>query len=45
MFKYNVVEKFSLEVGLYVGFLTTVKMKVDVDGYGFATEDMKDLVK
>lgn len=45
MFKYNVVEKFSLEAGPYVGFLTTAKMKVDVDGYGSATEDMKDLVK
>ena len=45
MFKYNVAEKFSLEAGPYVGFLTTAKMKVDVDGYGSATEDMKDLVK
>ncbi|MQP53124.1 MULTISPECIES: porin family protein [unclassified Flavobacterium] len=45
MFKYNVVEKFSLEAGPYIGFLTTAKIKVDVNGFGSATEDMKDLVK
>ena len=45
MFKYNVAEKFSLEAGPYIGFLTTAKMKVDVDGYGSATEDIKDLLK
>ena len=45
MFKYNVEEKFSLEAGPYIGFLTTAKMKVDVDGYGSATEDIKDLLK
>ena len=45
IFKYKVVEKFSIEAGPYVGFLTSAKIKVDVDGYGSATEDMKDLVK
>lgn len=45
MFKYKVVEKFSLEAGPYVGFLTAAKIKVEVDGYGSETEDIKDIVK
>ena len=45
MFKYKVVEKFSLEAGPYVGFLTAAKVKVEVAGYGSETEDIKDIVK
>lgn len=45
MFKYQVADKFSLEAGPYVGFLTNAKMKVEVVGYGSDTVDMKDMVK
>lgn len=45
MFKYQVANKFSLEAGPYVGFVTSAKMKVEVSGYGSDTVDMKDMVK
>lgn len=45
MLKYKVAEKFSLEGGPYVGFLTSAKMKVEVAGFGSATEDIKEMVK
>lgn len=42
MFKYQVANKFSLEAGPYVGFLTSAKLKFDVEGLGSDTLDMKD---
>lgn len=45
MLKYQVADKFSLEAGPYVGFLTSAKMKVEVSGFGSETVDMKDMVK
>lgn len=45
MFKYQVADKFSLEAGPYVGFVTSAKMKVEVSGFGSDTVDMKDMVK
>lgn len=45
MFKYQVANKFSLEAGPYIGFLTSAKLKFDVEGLGSDTVDMKDDVK
>lgn len=45
MFKYQVANKFSLEAGPYIGFLTSAKLKFDVEGLGSETVDMKDDVK
>ena len=45
MFKYQVADKFSLEAGPYVGFLTSAKLEFDIEGLGSGTEDMKDMVK
>lgn len=45
MFKYQVVNKFSLEAGPYVGFLTSADMKVKASGFGSDTVDMKDELK
>ena len=45
MFKYQVADKFSLEAGPYVGFLTKAKLEFDIEGLGSGTEDMKDNVK
>ena len=45
MFKYQVVNKFSLEAGPYVGFLTSAKLNFDIEGLGSDTVDMKDDVK
>ena len=45
MFKYQIADKFSLEAGPYVGFLTKAKLEFDIEGLGSGTEDMKDNVK
>lgn len=45
LFKYQVANKFSLEAGPYIGFLTSAKLKFDVEGLGSDTVDMKDEVK
>jgi opacity protein-like surface antigen len=45
MFKYQVANKFSLEAGPYVGFLTSAKIDVDIAGLGSDTVDMKDQMK
>lgn len=43
MLKYNVAEKFNLEVGPQIGFLTSAKTSTKIDGYSQATEqDIKD---
>jgi opacity protein-like surface antigen len=42
MFKYYVAEKFNLEAGPQIGFLTSAKVKVIVDGYGSATDNVKE---
>jgi hypothetical protein len=34
-----------LEVGPYVGFLTSAKLEFDIEALGSGTEDMKDMVK
>jgi opacity protein-like surface antigen len=44
MFKYYVVNDLSLEVGPYVGFLTSAKVKVE-SSFGSDTEDAKDFFK
>jgi hypothetical protein len=41
MFKYYVAEKFNLEAGPQIGFLTSCKMKVEALGQS-ETEDVKD---
>jgi len=45
MFKYAITEKFSIEGGPYVGFLTSAKIEVDVAGFGSNSEDVKELFK
>lgn len=42
MFKFYVAEKFNLEAGPQVGFLTSAKVKVTVDGFGSSTESVKE---
>ncbi|MGO4772299.1 porin family protein [Flavobacterium sp. W22_SRS_FK3] len=42
MFKYYAAEKFNLEAGPQVGFLTSAKLNVKVDGYGSSDQDVKD---
>jgi len=44
MFRYYVVDKFSLEAGPYVGFIAAAKMKVDTS-MGGGTADIKDTIK
>lgn len=44
MFKYYVAEKFNIEAGPQVGFLTSAKTKTTVDGFsGSDEQDVKDL--
>lgn len=43
MFKYYVAEKFNLEAGPQIGFLTSAKLNVKVDGYGSSDQDVKDI--
>lgn len=45
LFKYEIANKFSLEAGPYVGFLTNAKLKVKIKGVGSETIDAKDLLK
>lgn len=45
MFKYAITEKFFLEGGPYVGFLTSAKVEVDIAGIGSNSEDVKELFK
>lgn len=42
MFKYYAAEKFNIEVGPQIGFLTSAKLKVKVDGYGSAEDNIKE---
>uniref|UniRef100_UPI00404928FC porin family protein n=1 Tax=Flavobacterium sp. TaxID=239 RepID=UPI00404928FC len=45
MFKYKVADKFSLEAGPYVGFLTSAKLELENSTLGSETEDIKELFK
>ncbi|WP_320814404.1 porin family protein [Flavobacterium sp.] len=45
MFKYKAADKFSLEAGPYIGFLTSAKLKLKNSSLGSETEDIKDLIK
>lgn len=45
MIKYKVANKFYLEAGPYIGFLTSAKVKAKISGIGSDTEDIKDLFK
>lgn len=45
LFKYEIADKFSLEAGPYVGFLTSAKLKAKIQGVGSETIDAKDIVK
>lgn len=42
MFKYYVTEKFNVEAGPQIGFLTSAKTMTKVEGYGSDEEDMKE---
>lgn len=42
MFKYYVAEKFNIEAGPQIGFLTSAKIKATVEGIGSATESVKE---
>ena len=43
MFKYYAAEKFWIEAGPQIGFLTSAKLKTEVDGYGSSDQDVKDI--
>ncbi|WP_431242864.1 porin family protein [Flavobacterium sp. P21] len=44
MFKYYVAEKFNIEAGPQIGFLTSAKMKTTIDGFNGSNEmDVKDI--
>lgn len=44
MFKYYAAEKFSIEAGPQIGFLTSAKTKTEVDGFNGSNElDVKDM--
>lgn len=45
LFKYEIADKFSLEAGPYVGFLTSAKLKAKIQGVGSETIDAKDMLK
>ncbi|WP_322550298.1 porin family protein [Flavobacterium psychraquaticum] len=45
LFKYEIADKFSLEAGPYVGFLTSAKLKANIQGVGSETIDAKDMLK
>ncbi len=45
MFKFYPEEKFYLEAGPQIGFLTSSKLEVEVIGYGSQTQDAKELFK
>ena len=45
VFKYEIADKFSLEAGPYVGFLTSAKLKAKIQGVGSDTIDAKDQLK
>lgn len=42
MFKYYAAEKFNIEAGPQIGFLTSAKLKTKVEGYGSSDVDVKD---
>lgn len=42
MLKYYVVEKFNIEAGPQIGFLTSAKTNTKVQGYGSDEQDVKD---
>ena len=45
LLKYKITDKFSLEAGPYVGFLTNAKLKFKVRGLGSDSLDVKDIIK
>jgi opacity protein-like surface antigen len=42
MFKYYAAQKFNIEAGPQIGFLTSAKIKGTVEGFGSATESVKE---
>ena len=45
MFKYEIVDKFSLEAGPYIGFLTSAKLEATIDGVGSDSMNFKNQLK